>query len=109
MNDYTEITIRRDSGYADRFRSYRIMIDGEERGEIGNGETVTIRIEPGRHRLSLKIDWCGSPTVEFDASPGKHLFFDCGSGVRGMWGIEILKRLIFRPDDYLWIKPSVTR
>jgi len=56
----TNLTVVRDSGYADRLRAYKIVLDGVVIGMIGNGETKTFPIVPGPHSLSLKIDWCGS-------------------------------------------------
>jgi hypothetical protein len=32
------ITISRDSGWADRLREYRILVDGVEMARVGNGE-----------------------------------------------------------------------
>jgi len=60
------ITLSRGTGYADRLRSYRVMLDGKEIGRIGNGETKSFPVGPGQHELVVKIDWCSSTTL---ASP----------------------------------------
>jgi hypothetical protein len=34
------VTFTRDSGYADRMRAYKILLNGQTVGEIRNGETL---------------------------------------------------------------------
>ena len=77
------ITISRDSGYADRIRSYKVAVDGAEIGTIGNGESKTFSIQPGPHKLVLKIDWCSTNTVSFDLPSEGSVNFECGSNLRG--------------------------
>lgn len=78
------ITLSRDSGYADRIRAYRILVDGVEVGTINNGESKTFSIEPGPHEMVLKIDWCSSNTIKFDLPAARSLRFECGSNLRGL-------------------------
>ena len=79
----TLLKIVRDSGYADRRRAYKVVLDGKEAGKVGNGETREFRISAGQHSLSLKIDWCGSNTVQFTALEGGVIAFDARSNLRG--------------------------
>jgi len=37
-------------------RNFKIYLDGNIIGEIGNGETKDSEIEPGKHKLIAKID-----------------------------------------------------
>lgn len=60
----SSITIQRNREYNNRFRSFRIFIDGREVGKIGHGETKTFTVTPGAHRVMAKIDWCSSEEVE---------------------------------------------
>jgi hypothetical protein len=62
------IRIKRDSGYADRLRAYKVVLDGDVIAEIRNGQQLDLDVPPGRHRLQLKIDWCRSNCVDFEAS-----------------------------------------
>src|SRR6266851_2085046 len=64
------LTIVRDTGYADRLRRYKVIVDGTSIGEVGNGETRRFSVSPGLHRVSLKIDWCGSKAVSFNLDEG---------------------------------------
>ncbi len=50
---------------------------------VGNGETKSLAISAGKHKLSLKISWFGSNTVRFEISEDQSLRFSCGSSLRG--------------------------
>ena len=60
-----KIKLNRDSGYVDHQRAYRVVIDGEKRAKISNGESIEIVVEPGNHEILLKIDWLRSNTINF--------------------------------------------
>ena len=77
------LRIVRDSGYADRLRAYKVIVDGNTAGEIRNGETKEFPISSGQHDLALKIDWCGSKTIRFTITDGEVLTFDAKSNLRG--------------------------
>jgi hypothetical protein len=77
------LKIVRDSGYADRLRAYKVVVDGNTAGEIRNGETKEFPVSSGQHDLSLKIDWCGSKTIRFTIADGEMLTFDAKSNLRG--------------------------
>ena len=97
------ITLSRDSGYADRIRAYRVVIDGSEVGTINNGETKTFSVEPGPHELDLRIDWCSSNTVKFDLPVDVSVRFQCGSNLRGISLFLGIYYILFARDQYLWL------
>lgn len=99
------ITLARDSGYADRIRSYRVLLDGLEIGTISNGESKTFSVEPGAHELVLKIDWCSSNTVRFDLPEARSIRFECGSSLRGIKLFLALYYVLFARDQYIWLGP----
>jgi hypothetical protein len=98
------LTITRDSGYADRLRAYQVILDGERIGEIRNGETKEFSIGPGKHALSLKIDWCGSETVEFVLNPEETLAFQVKSSLRGKRVFLSLWYALFARNSYLLLE-----
>lgn len=63
--------------WRDRLRRYTILVDESEVGSVSNGESTTLEVDPGPHRLRLTIDWTGSPTLAFDARDGEAVEFDC--------------------------------
>jgi len=57
-------------------------LSSKEAGKVGNGETIEFPISAGQHSLSLKIDWCGSNTIQFTVLGG--------SGIWRVWRNEAL-------------------
>jgi hypothetical protein len=100
----TNLTVVRDSGYADRLRAYKIVLDGIAIGSIKNGETKTFPIAPGQHSLSLRIDWCGSKSVEFAAADGTSVVFEAKSNLRGPKIVGALWRSIFAWNSWLLLE-----
>ena len=100
------ITLSRGTGYADRLRAYRVMLDGEEIGRIGNGETKSFPVLPGKHQLAVKIDWCGSNDVTFSLSSGGSLTFLCDSTLRGLRLLGALYYALFARKKYLWLRQA---
>lgn len=78
----------------DTWRAYRVYIDGQEVGKIGRGKEAEFTLSAGEHKIQLKIDWCGSPTLTVNLVEGqeKVLLGSCsGNGMTA----------IFSPNDYL--------
>ena len=100
----TLLRIVRDSGYADRLRAYKVILDGKATGEVRNGETKEFPISPGQHALSLKIDWCGSRTVEFTVAGEDALTFDAKSNLRGPKLLAAMWYVLFARSSYLRIE-----
>jgi hypothetical protein len=95
------LRIVRDSGYADRLRAYTVTIDGNNAGEIKNGETKDFPITPGQHVLALKIDWCGSNTVEFHATDEDVITFDARSNLRGSKLVASIWHALFAWNSWI--------
>lgn len=100
------LTITRDSGHADLLRAYKIVLDGERIGEIRNRETKEFSIGPGKHTLSLKIDWCGSETVEFVVDREEKPAFLVKSSLRGRRVFLSLWYVLFARNSYLLLERS---
>jgi hypothetical protein len=98
------ISVSRDSGYADRRRDYRVLLDGAEIGRIGNGGQKSFEISPGRHQLMLKIDWCRSNIVDFNSPDGGSAQFKSGSSLRGWRLALLLHYATFGFRNYLWLR-----
>ena len=57
-------------GFRDRFRAYKVLIDGERVGQVKNGQVFARPADPGVHRVRLKVDWVGSPEITVNVLPG---------------------------------------
>lgn len=100
----TLLNIARVTSYPDRLRSYKIVVDEKEMGIIKAGESVQVSIEPGNHRVYLKIDWCRSNIIEFTAKAEVEYKIECGSSLLG-WRIFLaLLYVTIWWDKYLWIR-----
>jgi hypothetical protein len=91
------VTITREKApWRDRLRAYEVLLDDRKVGSLRSGETLNLRLEPGVHRLKLKLDWCSSPEFELDGST-EHLLHCKAGGSALMALIDI----IFRPNKYI--------
>lgn len=97
------LRIKRDSGYADRLRAYKVVLDGNIVGELKNGQQIEIDVSNGKHELYIKIDWCRSNTVEFESDGNKNLEFECGSSLRGFKILLSIVYITFLRNKYIWL------
>ena len=95
------VKIHRESQFADALRAYQIYVDGEQKGDIRRGASVDFFVSAGVHRIQLKIDWCGSPEIEFSAGAEENVELDCGNNTKGFFTMYYI---LFAPNDYLWLR-----
>jgi hypothetical protein len=102
----TTISVNRDSGYADRLRNYRVLLDGVEIGRLGNGAAKAFEIPSGPHQLMIKIDWGRSNIVAIDIGESQSARFLCGSNLRGWRLLLAIYYMSFGFRNYLWLRPE---
>jgi hypothetical protein len=98
------LRITRDSGYADAVRAYQVIVDGKSVGNLKAAETKQFAVSAGPHNLSLKIDWCGSNTIQFTVAEADDLTFHAKSNLRGSKLWNALWHVIFARDSYLLLE-----
>jgi hypothetical protein len=86
--DATIVISRKRGGYRDWFRSYAIMVDSKTISKIKRGQRVELSVSHGRHELFLKIAWCTSRPITFDAQPGAVIEFFCEPGGPASAGLQ---------------------
>jgi hypothetical protein len=70
-----QITIRRNSPDDVQLRQVVVKLDGKRVvDELMYGQTATIPVTPGRHRLRVDNTW-NWKTLDLDIAPGDHLKF----------------------------------
>jgi hypothetical protein len=106
MSNETQITVQRTTSYVDRLRAYKIKIDDVVVGKLKARDSVTIPLTPGRHSIVLRIDWCGSETIDFEVQPGEHVIFECGSSLQGWRVLLALLYITFLANQYLWLRKT---
>ena len=70
--EQASITIRRKSPEDVQQRQIIVKLDGENVGELYYGDTISIRVTAGRHKLRVDNTW-NWKTVELDVASGDHL------------------------------------
>ena len=104
MSKETNITIRRGKSFADRFCAYKVEVDGAVVASVRAGESATIPVTLDRHTLTVCIDRWGSEKLQFEAQPGEHITFECGSSATGWRLLVAFIYVFFRPQQYLWLR-----
>lgn len=47
-----------------RARAFRVVVDGNDKGAIRAGGSLTVALTPGYHTVMARVDWTGSPAHE---------------------------------------------
>jgi hypothetical protein len=79
----SKIRLKRESAYADSLRYYEVELDGIIIGKIADGETREFNLDPGEHKLRLRIDFARSRQIVFETAKGEMAHFTCASNLRG--------------------------
>lgn len=96
------ITISRAGGWADRFRIYGIVVDGEHRGMIRARETHSLEVSRGSHHVQLRAGILyGSPMLRVHVD-ARGVALACGSNKK----LSALVSLVGRPDAWIWLRPA---
>jgi hypothetical protein len=72
------ITIHRTSPEDTQQRQIVVKLDGERVGELMFGDSMTIPVTPGHHRLRIDNTW-NWKTLDLDVAPGEQLRFSTQS------------------------------
>src|SRR5581483_828499 len=101
-----KIRIHREGAWADWLRSYKVVIDGQTLGTISNGKTVEFDVPDGQHELQLKIDWCSSRPLQFNAGSAAPATFECRSAMRGLAIFFGLYYVVLKARDYITLRQA---
>jgi hypothetical protein len=92
------LVVRRADRYADQLGQYRVIVDGREIGRVANGESTSFQVDPGKHTIQLRIQWCASPPLEFESTPGATVVVECSAPDADLF---VLWRTLFRRKRYI--------
>lgn len=87
------LTITRAPQFINRFRSYRIIIDGLEMDRLKHAESKTITLSPGTHAVLAKIDRAGSETYTVTLGEQENTTLEVGCN-RPLTGYDIALNLV---------------
>jgi hypothetical protein len=96
-----KIVVLRRTGKVDRFRSYRVLVDGERVGSLRQGEQKEFDVAPGRHKVEVIVDWGRSPAISVDLKPTDSVRLECTSQASISSAVF---RIFFRRRQYLSLR-----
>ena len=85
METTARIVLTRSAEWMNRMRNYRVIIDGQKAGVIGNGATEEFRVAPGEHKVICKVDWCSSREFDVRIDNGETAYLHVSSGMKHYW------------------------
>ena len=99
------IEITRASQWANKARSIAVYANSEKLAIIKNGESKTFEIPAGKTELFVKIDWCKTKSIKFEARESETYRFELGSNLEGNKLFYMSAYyLLFKPSEYLYLK-----
>jgi hypothetical protein len=86
------IRLHRQHGFSrNRWRAYRVRIDGSPVGRVAAGETTDFPVPAGEHRVRLTVDrFWGTPQVMLQVREGELAEFTCHPGAPWLTGLIAL-------------------
>lgn len=84
-------------------RDYAVLIDGKKVASVSNAADAEIPVQAGKHRVQLKIDWCGSPPIDVEVGAGQTVVVDCGPNSNPLLA---LLYITFWKGKYIWLRKS---
>ena len=66
------------SGWRDRLRSYRVVLDGAVVARVRNRGTVALHVSPGSHEVEVAIDWVRTAPVASTVAADQEIRLVCG-------------------------------
>jgi hypothetical protein len=85
-----KLRLVRGSGYADRFRKYKIFINGALAGTIGPDAVLDLEVPCGRLTIEARIDWGRSQPLTVEAVPDQGIEIEVSNhwgALLALWGI----------------------
>jgi hypothetical protein len=91
--------------WRDYTRDYRVLVDGQQRAQLGDDSAVQIPVTPGEHVVRLGLDWCRSKDLRFTIEHGQIVRLECRPN--GSPWLALLYITIWR-DQYILLTTGPT-
>lgn len=95
-----KLVLSRKSEWMNRLRPYKVLIDGQQIGTIGNGKVEEFEIPAISHSIECKVDWCFSNRYELQANDGEMVYLQVKSGMKAFWLLYVVL-IIFLVSSFL--------
>ena len=101
-----ELVVRRAGAvWVDRYRTYKVYVDGEQRDALNADTEVRIHVAPGKHAFQLRLDWCSSPVIEIEVAANETKIVECGPNSNPFLSLIFVTLL---RKQYIWVRPEQT-
>jgi hypothetical protein len=87
-------------------RSIGVLIDDQMVGEVPYGYRFEFPLVPGKHAVSVKMDWCGSPAYEVNLRPGEMVELEGSIRWRGFWWLLSPLHGLLKPRQMFVVRPA---
>jgi hypothetical protein len=87
--------------WQDRYRAYKVYVDGKQRDSINADSEVHIHVAPGKHVCQLRLDWCSSPIFEIEIAANETKIVECGPNANPFLSLIFVTVLRKR---YMWVR-----
>ncbi len=96
------IVLCRSNLWTNRYRKFKVLIDGRKEGAIASGQSESYTVTPGRHNIQVRLDWYKSEPLELDLVEGEEVRLECGPRT----GISAELNAIVSPGGALYVKAA---
>jgi hypothetical protein len=103
-NDSALLRIARTSQFANRWRQIQVYADGQQIGDIGNGETADFEVRVGDHEVHAELDGCRSETVRVQCVAGAATVLRLGSPLKGWQLLRTQEALSGPPGSFITLE-----
>jgi hypothetical protein len=84
------LRVVRGSGFADRFRRYKIFVNGAQVGAVARAAVLDLEVPSGPLTIEARIDWARSQPLTLDATPDRRTEVEVSNhwgALLGIWGV----------------------
>lgn len=97
------VVFEREDQFANKLRNYQILANERIIGEIANGGSETIELEPGPYTFQIKVDWCVSRSYIMELTGDETVHFKCGSPLKG-WRILLSSVSMSKENKFVYLE-----
>ena len=101
----TTLVLSRKKDWFGMLRAMGVYVDGEKVGSVGRRQPATFEVEPGQHRVQVRMDWCRSEELAVHVLLGTRLEVSCGLRAGGWRWLTNFVGIVLWPHRLFVIEP----
>ena len=100
------LRVSRLSHILDRYRKWKVVVDGDVVGSVPNGRTCELPVPCGTHTLRVGHRWLASPVRRFSVTYADEVAFVCRPRPHPMVWIPYGVASLYRHDLFIVLEPA---